>query len=86
VKPLTQTIEQPARDVHSQDQPRKLLRIADICALAGICRWTWRNWVRAGIAPQPVPNLPGHPRWKASEIAAFLDGHAHGRHFFGRAR
>jgi predicted DNA-binding transcriptional regulator AlpA len=88
MKPLTQTVEQPARDVNSQDQTRKLLRIADICALAGICRWTWAAWVRSGKAPKPVANLPGHPRWKASDIANFLDGRLgySNRRFFGKAR
>ena len=48
--------------------------MSDIVRDAGISRVTWFRWVRSGLAPKPVPNLPGHPRWRASEIAHFLDG------------
>jgi predicted DNA-binding transcriptional regulator AlpA len=66
-------------------QTAKLLQTPEICALGGFSRWTWRRWVRSGLAPQPV-SLPGHPRWKAVDVARFLDGHANRRHFFGGAR
>jgi prepilin-type processing-associated H-X9-DG protein len=82
------SVKQSAGDGHVVDETRKLLRITEICAMVGISRDTWCRWVRCGKAPKPLDRsvIPGHPRWKASVIYAFLDGHAHGRHFFGRAR
>jgi predicted DNA-binding transcriptional regulator AlpA len=72
-------------DGHVVDKAAKLVRIADICRDGGFSYWTWRRWVRCGKAPQPVANMPGFPRWKASDVAQFLDGRK-GRHFFGGAR
>jgi len=42
--------------------------------MAAITRWTWCRWVKAGEAPRRVPNLPGHPRWKRSDVEQFLQG------------
>jgi predicted DNA-binding transcriptional regulator AlpA len=82
------SVEQPTRHEHVTDQHRDLLTTTAICERAGISRWTWRAWVRSGKAPKPVANLPGHPRWKASDIANFLDGRLgySNRRFFGKAR
>jgi hypothetical protein len=30
--------------------------------------------VRCGLAPQPVPGIPGYPVWRVSDIARFVDG------------
>jgi predicted site-specific integrase-resolvase len=53
----------------------------------GVSVATWRRWVRAGRAPQPV-NLPGHPKFLASDLDAFarqLVG-IRARRFFPHAR
>jgi predicted DNA-binding transcriptional regulator AlpA len=44
-----------------------------ICRRLGITDETWRRWRAAGKTPDPVA-LPGRPRWRASEIEAFLRG------------
>jgi predicted DNA-binding transcriptional regulator AlpA len=83
------SVEQPTRHGHVVDETRKLLRIPEICAMVGISRDTWCRWVRCGKAPKPLDRsvMPGHPRWKAADIAQFLDGRQVGRrHFFGGGR
>lgn len=45
-----------------------------ICARFGISRWTWRRWVRSGIAPEPARHLPGQLKWRVEEIERFANG------------
>lgn len=54
--------------------PKTHLRIAAICERFGITRQTWRMWVVSQQAPQPIPNLPGHPRWAVDDIERFARG------------
>ena len=61
---------------------KSLMRIEDICERFDISRQTWHRWVRAQIAPQPVFNMPGHPRWRVAEIDRF----ERGRQSSGRQR
>lgn len=68
---------------HVVRETRKLLTTPLICARGGFSRWTWRRWVRSGIAPQPV-TLPGHPRWEADKVDRFLAGRT--SRYFGSAR
>ena len=65
-----------------------LLTRPQICRRFAISRWTWTRWVRDGIAPAPVP-LPGHPRWRRSDIDRFEIGAYRGpgkRTYFTKAR
>ena len=64
-----------------------LLTTPVICAELGIERHTWRRWVRSLQAPQPVPNVPGLPRWRRHEIDAFKQGtYRRGRrHYFAKS-
>lgn len=64
-----------------------LLTVPRICERIGCSRWTWRRWVTAKTAPQPVPGLPGHPKWKRADIDRFVEGRVReGRNHFGSAR
>jgi predicted DNA-binding transcriptional regulator AlpA len=56
------------------ESPRELLRISEVCARLGVSRFTWHGWVKSGLAPAPVPNVPGHPRWRVREIEGFERG------------
>ena len=53
---------------------RELLSGPAVAARLGICRHTWHRWVVAQHAPSPVPNVPGHPRWRLTDIEAFERG------------
>jgi predicted DNA-binding transcriptional regulator AlpA len=57
-----------------QQSPLELLRISEVCARLGVSRFTWHGWVKSGLAPAPVPNVPGHPRWRVREIEGFERG------------
>lgn len=63
----------------------------DICLRFGISDETWRRWVRAGIAPAPLPDFPkNRPRWGKHTIDAW-DHEQRGivkapRSFFGSHR
>ena len=60
----------------------ELLPIGVVTEMAGVSRWTWRRWVKAGQAPARVPNIPGHPRWSRASVEQFLVGR-HGLRAFG---
>jgi hypothetical protein len=62
-------------------QVQRLFRTAEIGRRFGITRQMWRRWVVSQQAPQPLPNLPGHPAWAARDIDRFERGRA-GRRFF----
>ena len=79
----TAPVEQPTRGGYVADQSRKILTIPAICAMGGFSRWTWRRWVRSGIAPQPLA-LPGHPRWSVVAVEQFLTGRT--SRYFGKAQ
>jgi predicted DNA-binding transcriptional regulator AlpA len=68
----------------------QLLNTPRVCARLGVSRWTWRRWVKTGVAPAPLSGLPGHPKWRQRDIEAFADGayrRATGRRsYFGHAR
>lgn len=86
-EPTIARAEQPLRHEHVVHERRDLLRIGDILGKIDISRATWFRWVRSGKAPQPVPNMPGYPRWRVTDIERFVDGRkTSGRHFFGGAR
>lgn len=51
-----------------------LLTTGEVCKRFNIHRNTWRVWVLSQHAPQPVPRLPGHPRWHIEDIEAFERG------------
>lgn len=66
-----------------------LLTTPEICGLLGIGRHTWHRWVTSGAAPQPIPNIPGWPRWRRLEIERFAAGTFRGagrRTYFSAAR
>ena len=65
---------------------RHLIDSRTICARFGICRHTWHRWVVAQHAPAPVPNLPGHPRWRVEDIEAFERGAYRASRYFRGAR
>lgn len=69
LEPTTTTVEQSAGDGHVMDETRYVTTPA-ICRQLGISRWTWRRWVRCGMAPAPAP-LPGHPRWHRVDVERF---------------
>jgi predicted DNA-binding transcriptional regulator AlpA len=51
----------------------RYLFIEDICKRLRITRQTWHRWIRNKLAPPPAP-LPGHPRWRVSDIERFERG------------
>jgi predicted DNA-binding transcriptional regulator AlpA len=78
---VNRTFEPEAADTHiaSRDEiaetgRQKYLDTAAICAHFGISRHTWARWVKSGQAPAPDPALPGHPRWRVSDIERFKRG------------
>jgi hypothetical protein len=73
----------PQRD---PEAPR-FLRQVEICKRLGVGVTTWRRWRVNRQAPDPVPNVPGVPRWRERDIADFERGlHTRGRVFFSAAR
>lgn len=90
---VTQASEQPVvahpREPRGDEQGPQLVTGLDIARRLGIARDTWARWVRRGLAPAPVPNLPGYPRWNAREIDQFAAGVTRTpgrRSYFGTAR
>lgn len=68
---------------------RELVSGAVIYERLGVSRWTWARWVASGDAPSPVPNLPGWPKWRRSDIDLFAAGCFRGdgkRTYFNSAR
>ena len=64
----------------------RLLTGPAVATRLGICRHTWHRWVVAQHAPAPVPNLPGHPRWRVEDIDAFERGAYRTSRYFRGAR
>lgn len=86
-QPLASEVEQPIRAEQRSHQSNALLTRADICALVGVSRETWRRWVLAGVAPSRVAGLPGLPKWNRRDIDAFIAGRRpNTRAFFTSAR
>lgn len=75
------------RDDDARAGEPKLITQRQICQRLGIGVTTWRRWRAARRAPSPVPNVPGRPRWRVSDIETFERGlHGTGRRYFGTAR
>jgi predicted DNA-binding transcriptional regulator AlpA len=50
-----------------------LLDRHQVAARLGIGLWTLNRWVQAGILPRPLKLTDSSYRWRASDIAAWLD-------------
>jgi hypothetical protein len=74
LQPDTADPHVPTRDEVPAPREPQLLGTSAICQRLGIHRNTWHVWVVSRQAPAPVPNLPGHPRWRVSDIERFERG------------
>jgi predicted DNA-binding transcriptional regulator AlpA len=77
---VNSTLEPGAADSHvatgdevAIPRDQKFLTTRECCVRFGITRETWRQWVKSRRAPSPAP-LPGHPRWRVSDIERFERG------------
>jgi predicted DNA-binding transcriptional regulator AlpA len=50
-----------------------LLRASDICSRLKISRSCWLAWVAAGEAPEPAIKAPRFTRWRAADVAAWVE-------------
>lgn len=73
LEPRAAEPQQPARDEHASLQRPELLTQIQICRRLGISDETWRRWRKRRLTPEPV-EMPGRPRWRASEIDQFTRG------------
>jgi predicted DNA-binding transcriptional regulator AlpA len=71
-------VERVTRSAHIVSESCKYMTLAQVLARIGCSRWTWWRWVKAELAPKPAP-LPGHPRWRVSDIDRFETGRTHQR-------
>ena len=53
-----------------------LLRAADICATLKISRSHWLDLVARGEAPKPTIKSPRFTRWRASDVARWVQAQA----------
>jgi predicted DNA-binding transcriptional regulator AlpA len=72
-QPVTDTVRNQQRITQAAD----LLTGPGVCRLLGVSRSTWLRLRKSGVAPHPV-DLPGHPRFRVSDIERMVRG---GRRF-----
>ncbi len=49
-----------------------ILSLSDVATHFKVTKNTIRNWIKADAFPRPLP-LGGRPRWRLSDVQAFLD-------------
>lgn len=57
----------------TSDNEPMLLRVHEVARLLGVSDETLRLWRKAGKFIAPVGG-PGHPRWRRSDVLAFIEG------------
>ncbi|MCB1403171.1 MAG: AlpA family phage regulatory protein [Rhodobacteraceae bacterium] len=61
----------------AESQADRLLRLSDVVELMSLCRATVYRMVATGSFPAPV-KIAGASRWRASEVARFIEALAAG--------
>ena len=50
----------------------RLLKLAEVCELFGVSRWTIINWIENGEFPKPI-RKGRHLRWPEEEIERLVE-------------